>query len=90
MSKVAKRLEVREEVIGYRAVNDALGDTIIVLNKQGEPQTYVLSEPRQASKTAPAGQEYVDPYLFETEYFASRKEYEELTRTARIIPRASA
>jgi len=41
-------------------------------------------------RTAPHGQEYVDPYLFETGHFASRAEYDELTRTAEIKPRARA
>ena len=39
---------------------------------------------------APLGQEYVDPYLFETGHFESREEYEELSRTAKIKPRAKA
>lgn len=39
---------------------------------------------------APPSQEYVDPFLFETGHFESREEYEELSRTAIIKPRASA
>jgi len=39
---------------------------------------------------APPGQEYVDPFLFETGHFESREEYEELSRTAKIKPRARA
>jgi hypothetical protein len=35
---------------------------------------------RPAPLTKPA--EYVDPYLFDTGYYASRAEYEELSRTA--------
>jgi len=41
-------------------------------------------------RVAPPGQEYVDPYLFETGHFESRAEYEELSRTAKIKPRARA
>ena len=36
----------------------------------------------------PAGQEYVDPFLFESGHFASREEYDELSRTAKVRPRA--
>jgi hypothetical protein len=39
---------------------------------------------------APLGQEYVDPYLFETGHFESREEYEELSRTAKIKSRTRA
>lgn len=39
---------------------------------------------------APAGQEYIDPFLFETGHFESREEYEELSRTTKIKPRARA
>jgi hypothetical protein len=46
--------------------------------------TQVLATP------APAGHEYVDPYLFETGHFESREEYEELSRTAKIKPRSRA
>lgn len=42
----------------------------------------------RASLVAPAGQEYVDPYLFETGYFESREEYEEVSRRAKIKSRA--
>lgn len=45
---------------------------------------------RQSAAPAPNGQEYVDPYLFETGHFESREEYEELSRTAKIKPRAKA
>jgi hypothetical protein len=38
----------------------------------------------------PPGQEYVDPYLFETGHFESREEYEELSSTAQIKPRTRA
>lgn len=93
MNKVLESAEVRQEVIGYRVVSqqpDSANDSIIVYTEQGEPQTYILSKPPQVAEAAPAGQEYVDPYLFETGYFASREEYEELSRTAKIIPRAKA
>ena len=39
---------------------------------------------------APAGQEYVDPFLFETGYFESREEYEKVSREAKIKSRARA
>ena len=39
---------------------------------------------------APAGQEYVDPFLFETGHFESREEYEEVSRKAKIKSRARA
>ena len=39
---------------------------------------------------APVGQEYVDPFLFETGYFESREEYEEVSRKAKIKSRAQA
>lgn len=48
-----------------------------------------LSE-KDSLQAAPLGQEYVDPYLFETGHFESREEYEELTRTAQIKPRKRA
>ena len=51
------------------------------------------SEAPEKSKrplSAPVGQEYVDPLLFETGHFESREEYEELTRTAKIKPRTQA
>ena len=38
----------------------------------------------------PAGQEYVDPFLFDSGHFASREEYDELSRTAKVRPRARA
>ena len=38
----------------------------------------------------PVGQEYVDPFLFETGYFESREEYEEVSRKAKIKSRARA
>lgn len=46
------------------------------------------TRPAAPAKTAP----YVDPYLFETGYYASRAEYEELSRTVgdRIQLRAEA
>ena len=44
---------------------------------------------QQLADAAPPGQEYVDPYLFETGYFESREEYEELMRTAKIKPRVN-
>lgn len=48
---------------------------------------YQSTRPLQA---APPGQEYVDPFLFETGHFESREEYEELSRTAKIKPRTRA
>jgi hypothetical protein len=39
---------------------------------------------------APVGQEYVDPFLFETGYFESREEYEEVSRKAKIRSRPRA
>ena len=44
----------------------------------------------RGSLIAPAGQEYVDPFLFETGYFESREEYEEVSRKAKIKSRARA
>ena len=39
---------------------------------------------------AQVGQEYVDPFLFETGYFESREEYEEVSRKAKIRSRPRA
>ena len=39
---------------------------------------------------APVGQEYVDSFLFETGYFESREEYEEVSRKAKIRSRPRA
>ena len=44
----------------------------------------------RVSFVAPAGQEYVDPFLFESGYFESREEYEEASRTAKIKSRVRA
>ena len=50
------------------------------------PSTVQIAEPT----IAPAGQEYVDPFLFESEYFSSREEYSMLSSAAPIKPRRSA
>jgi len=63
------------------------------LQKSTEAYKTILLTAEQkahATRVAPAGQEYVDPYLFETGHFESREEYEELMRTAVIKPRTHA
>lgn len=57
-------------------------------DKTSQAQILSIGAKRQPVVAAPAGQEYVDPFLFESGHFKSRKEYEELTRTAKIKPRA--
>lgn len=48
------------------------------VNSGGRQPRIQPTRPVAASKAA----EYVDPYLFEMGYYASRAEYEELARTA--------
>ena len=55
-----------------------------------EPASFELVRICVAPSDPPAGQEYVDPFLFETGYFESREEYEEVSRKAKIKSRARA
>lgn len=55
-------------------------------------QKQVIIPPTRATRHSDAIAPYVDPYLFETGYYASPTEYEALSRTAasRILFRADA
>ena len=65
------------------------GDNLKQLMKK-EPTSFKLVRICIAPSDTPAGQEYVDPFLFETGYFESREEYEEVSRKAKIKSRARA
>lgn len=88
-----------EGVIGS-AMDDMLlrSESGRIISRSGVNQDDVLLGQPAAKKhrsnlvplAAPAGQEYVDPFLFETGYFESREEYEEVSRKAKIRSRARA
>jgi hypothetical protein len=69
-----------------------------IISRSGVNQNDVLLGQPDAKKhrsnpvplAAPAGQEYVDPFLFETGHFESREEYEAVSRKAKIRSRARA
>lgn len=50
----------------------------------------VVPSVRPARQVSLVAAEYVDPYLFESGFFSSRAEYEQLMHTAPIVSRAEA
>ncbi len=85
--EIAKTADHISEVLKAAAIQKV---NIRAVTIEEKPIVEVIMYPGHARKVAPPGQEYVDPYLFETGHFESREEYEELSRTAKIKPRAKA
>lgn len=80
METIEKQLELERQIVA------AAAKTVEVVRLESFTTVTI---PIMAT-IAPPGQEYVDPYLFEIGHFKDREEYEELSRTAKIKPRARA
>lgn len=63
---------------------------VMIQDETPQEQLLKARAKRQPLEAAPPGQEYVDPFLFESGYFKSREEYDEVMRNAKIKPRARA